>query len=563
MKRTLLSLLLVMALLLGVLCLTAGAAELSEGEAFAYLENYADNVAQDAAFTSNVTDAIGVARESVGAYATIFSLLPPIIAIVLAFLTRKVYFSLVVGILCGALLHDWFNPFAAIMCIFETMNTILCDPWNMNILVFLVLLGMLVYLIGKSGGAAAYGRWAAKYIHTKTGALLSTSVLGMLIFIDDRFACMTLGPVARPVTDSHRISREKLAYIIDSTAAPVCVLVPISSWLAAVSGALPGGEGVSLFIRSIPYNLYAILTLVMLAAMAALNLDFGKMRRAEENAAMGFGYPVDEIVREEGNSAGTAWDLFVPIGALIACCFATMVYTGGFFDPSAPAYRDFVGALADSDTAMALVLGTVLALAVTLVLYIPRKVITFNQLSDSVQIGFQTMVEPILIQGFAWILGGVTENLGAGVFMAELLRGSVGSMDSFLPAVIFLVAVGLSFATGTSWGTFGVLLPIVCALLPTGELMAICLSACLAGAVCGDHCSPVSDTTIMSSASANCDHMNHVETQMPYSMLVAGVSLAGYLLAGFVRNAWIVLPVSAAVLLAILLVIRRRMNKET
>ncbi len=560
--RKLLSLLLTMALLLGTLCLTASAAELTPEAAFAYLEQYADNVSTDPDFSDNVENAIETAQTANGSYATIVSLLPPVIAIILGLLTRQIYLSLAAGVLSGALIYANFNPWKAALCTFDNMNGILCNRWNVDILVFLMLLGNLVNLINKSGGVRTYSRWVEKRIKNKRQALLAASVLGMLNFIDDRFSCMTLGAITRSVTDKFRISREKLAYIIDATAAPVCVLVPFSSWLAAISGAVPEGQGVFLFLRAIPYNLYAILTLFMVIATAYMGLDFGKMRKAEENALRGYGYPVEEIAREEGNSAGTIWDMILPMAALVLSCFGTMVYSGGFFDAASATYRDFMGSLAACDATMGLVMGVFLALVLTSLLYLPRKIVTFQQFADSLLVGVQSMAAPILIQILAWALSGIATRLGADVYMAELVRHTAGGLACFLPAVIFLIAVGLSFSTGTSWGTFGVLLPMICALLPEGELLIISVSACLAGAVCGDHCSPISDTTIMSSAGADCDHINHVNTQMPYAMTVAAVSFVGYLLAGFVQSAWIVLPASIAMLFGVLQHIRQMQRKQ-
>ena len=557
----LMSMLLLIAVLFGTLTLTVGAAELTEEDAFAYLDSYADNVGVDENFDENIEAALTVARESVGSYATIWALVPPIIAIALALLTKEVYSSLFVGILSGALICANWNPWNMVLGTFDTMIGKICDSWNVGILIFLVLLGMMVSMINKAGGSAAYGRWAAKHIKSKAGAMISTCVLGMLIFIDDYFNCLTVGSVMRPVTDKFKVSREKLSYIIDATAAPVCIIAPISSWAAAVSSVAPEGEGLSLFISSIPYNLYALLTLFTVLFMAFLGLDYGKMRIAEQNAAQGLGYPVDENTQSAGNSKGTVMDLILPIGVLIVSCITTMIYTGGFFDPDSGVYMNFVDAFAGCDASVGLVLGSFFALAVTFVLYLPRKVITFKQFADSFVDGFKAMVPAILILIFAWTLSGVTNQLGAKVFVAELVRSAAGGLANFLPAIIFAIGVGLAFSTGTSWGTFGVLLPIVCAVFPNGELMIISVSACLAGAVCGDHCSPISDTTIMASAGADCNHIAHVNTQLPYALTVAGVSFVGYILAGFVQNAWIVLPVSLAMMAGVLLVIKSKQKK--
>ena len=563
MKRMskLLTLLLTLAVLVGAMTLTAAAAEFSEEDAFAYLDSYADNVGVDENFDENIAAALTTARESVGSYGTLMALLPPMIAIALALLTKEVYSSLFVGILAGSLIYTNWNPWNMVLNTFDVMIAKICDSWNVGILIFLVLLGMMVSMINKAGGSAAYGRWAAARIKNKAGATISASVLGMLIFIDDYFNCLTVGSVMRPVTDKFKVSREKLAYIIDATAAPVCIIAPISSWAAAVSSVAPEGEGLSLFISSIPYNLYALLTLFAVIFMAKLGLDFGKMKTAEENAALGLGYPEDENTAAAANTKGTVMDLILPIITLIVSCVLTMIYTGGFFDPESGVYMNFVDAFAGCDASMGLVLGSFFALAITFLLYLPRKVITFKQFADSFVDGFRAMVSSILILIFAWTLSGVTNQLGAKVFVAELVRGAAGGLANFLPAIIFLIGCFLAFSTGTSWGTFGVLLPIVCAVFPNGELMVISVAACLAGAVCGDHCSPISDTTIMASAGADCDHIAHVNTQLPYALLVAGISFIGYILAGFVQNVWIVLPVSLVLLAAALLLIRNMQKK--
>jgi len=470
---------------------------------------------------------------------------------------------LFVGILSGALLYSNGNLWNMILNTFDVMISKICDSWNVGILIFLVLLGMLVSMINKAGGSAAYGRWASQRIKTKRGAAISTAVLGMLIFIDDYFNCLTVGSVMRPVTDKHKISREKLSFLIDATAAPVCIIAPISSWAAAVSSVAPEGEGLNLFISSIPYNLYALLTLFTVLFMAWIGLDFGKMKLAEANAANGIGIPMDENAKALEEGKGTVMDLILPIAVLIVSCITTMIYTGGFFDPESGSYRNVIDAFSNSDASMGLVLGAFITIAVTFVLYLPRKVISFKAFADSFVDGFKAMVSAILILIFAWTLSGVTNQLGAKVFVAELVREAAGGLANFLPAIVFLIGVGLAFSTGTSWGTFGVLLPIVCAVFPSGELMVISVSACLAGAVCGDHCSPISDTTIMASAGAGCDHIAHVSTQLPYVMVVAGVSFLGYILAGFVQNALIVLPVSLVMLAAVLLAIRHAQNKKT
>ena len=569
MKRIpkLFSLLLVLSILLGAFTMLAAAESLdSEAAAAAmdadtameYLDSYSDNVASDENFDANISEAITVARESVGAYATFWALMPPVIAIALALITKEVYSSLFIGILAGALLNSNWNPWGMVTFTTDTLIGAVSDSWNVGILVFLVLLGMIVILVNKAGGSAAYGRWASEHIHTKGGAQAATLGLGAVIFIDDYFNCLTVGSAMRPVTDKFKISREKLAYIIDSTAAPVCIIAPISSWAAAVSSVAPEGQGLSLFIRSIPYNLYALLTLGTVLYLSLTGLDYGKMLKAEAAAAQ------KEIAKTEEVSAsrGKVLDLVVPIVILIVCCITTMIYTGGFFDAESGNYLNMIGAFGDSDASVGLVLGAFITIVATMILYIPRKVLSFKDFADAIPEGFKSMVGSILILCFAWTLSGVTNALGAKIFVAEFVRNAAGGLANFLPAIVFAIGVGLAFSTGTSWGTFGVLLPIVCAVFPEGEMMVICVSACLAGAVCGDHCSPISDTTIMASAGAECEHIAHVSTQLPYALTVAAVSFVGYILAGFVRNVWIVLPVSFVLMFVVLNVLRMMQTKK-
>ena len=568
MRRTMrtLSLLLLAAILLGTMTIGVCASEYTDpASAQDFLDNYDSNVASDPNFDENIATALATVREEVSGYATILSLLPPVIAIALALITKEVYVSLFVGILSGALMYSNWNIWGMVTNTTDVMIGKVSDSWNVGILIFLVLLGMMVSLINKAGGSAAYGRWASQHIKSRTGAIISTAFLGMLIFIDDYFNCLTVGSVMKPVTDKHNVSRAKLSYIIDATAAPVCIIAPISSWAAAVSSVAPEGQGLTLFIQSIPYNLYALLTLACVIIMAVMKLDFGPMKLHEENALKGDLFttaarPYAEAATEE-NGRGKVIDLVLPIAALILSCVVTMIYTGGFFDAEGGSYMNFVDAFGNSDASVGLVLGAFIAMAFTLVLYFPRKVITFKQFTDSFAEGFKAMVPAILILTFAWTLSGVTSQMGATVFVAEFVRTSASHLANLLPAIVFLIAIGLAFATGTSWGTFGVLLPIVCAVFPSGELMIISVAACLAGAVCGDHCSPISDTTIMASTGGQCDHINHVNTQLPYAMMVAGVSFVGYILAGFVQNAWIVLPASAAILVAVLFLIRATQKK--
>ena len=562
-----LTLLLVVVTLLGGLTITASASDFSDFDtAIGYLDSYADNVGVDENFSANISAALDTVRESISSYGTFLSLLPPIIAIALALITKEVYSSLFIGILSGALIYSNLNVWGMLTNTCDVMIGKLSDSWNVGILIFLVLLGMMVSLINKAGGSAAYGRWASKHIKTRTGAILSTALLGTLIFIDDYFNCLTVGSVMRPVTDKHNVSRSKLAYLIDATAAPVCIIAPISSWAAAVSSVAPEGQGLNLFLAAIPYNLYALLCLACVVLMALMKLDLGKMREHELNAMKGDLFTTGDRPYEEtvidSDKKGKVIDLVLPVLSLIVSCVMTMVYTGGFFDASSDSYMNFIDAFANSDASIGLVLGAIIAIAFTMLLYFCRKVISFKDFADSFSEGLKAMSSAILVLTFAWTLSGVTSQLGATVFVAEFVRTSASHLANFLPAIVFVIAVFLAFATGTSWGTFGVLLPIVCAVFPSGELMVISVSACLAGAVCGDHCSPISDTTIMASAGAQCDHINHVSTQLPYAILVAAVSFVGYILAGFVQNAWLVLPASLALLVVTLLVIRAVQAKK-
>ena len=564
MKKTLTRLMLVMlaVMLIASLAISASAADYSDhDEALGYLESYDENVGADPDFAQTIAQALATVRQPISQYATIWSLLPPIIAIALALITKEVYFSLFVGILSGALIYSNFSPWGMVTNTFDVMIAKLSDGWNVGIMLFLVTLGMMVALINKAGGSAAYGRWASKHIKTRVGAMISTAVLGMLIFVDDYFNCLTVGSVMRPVTDKHNVSRAKLSYIIDATAAPVCIIAPISSWAAAVSSVAPEGQGLTLFIQSIPYNLYALLTLFMVIALAVMKFDFGAMRIHEQNAMNGDLYttearPYAGASDEAGNPKGTVLDLILPVIALIVSCVLCMVYTGGFFDG-----ESFMDAFANCDASVGLVLGSFMALIFTAILYLPRKIMNYKEFFNALSDGFKAMVPAMLILTFAWTLSGVTGQMGATVFVAEFVRTSASHMANFLPAIVFLIGTGLAFATGTSWGTFGVLLPIVCSVFPSGELMVIAVAACLAGAVCGDHCSPISDTTIMASTGGQCDHINHVNTQLPYALTCAGVSFVGYIIAGFVQNAWIVLPISLAMMFITLLIIKATQKK--
>ncbi|MBE5885317.1 MAG: Na+/H+ antiporter NhaC family protein [Lachnospiraceae bacterium] len=523
-----------------------------------YVDNYDSKIQEDGeAFEANLQNAVEIIRSDVSVYATFISLLPPIIAIVLALITKEVYMSLFIGILSGSLLYTMFHPVQTVTKTFDTIIAKLADGWNVGIIIFLVILGIMVSLINKAGGSAAYGEWAAKKIKGRKGASLATFALGAMIFVDDYFNCLTVGSVMRPVTDKSKISRAKLAYLIDATAAPICIIAPISSWAAAVTSVAPEGEGLSLFIRSIPYNFYALLTIVMVIAISLMGFDYGSMKKHELNAEKGdlftSGKEENETEAAPANTKkGRVLDLVLPVIVLIVSCVIGMVYTGGFFDGV-----DFITAFSECDASVGLVLGSFVALAFTFVYYLVTGRLNFKELTDSFTEGFKAMVPAIMILTFAWTLSGITMDLGAKVFVAEFVRANAAGLTWLLPAIVFVIAVGLAFSTGTSWGTFGILLPIVCAVFPGGgELMVISISACLAGAVCGDHCSPISDTTIMASAGAQCNHINHVSTQLPYALTVATVSFVTFLIAGLVQNALIVLPIGIVLMIATLFVIK-------
>ena len=495
-------------------------------------------------------------------YSTVLALAPPVIAIVLALVTKEVYSSLFVGVLAGALLYSNFNLIGAVDAIVnDGLIANVADGWNAGILIFLVLLGIMVGLVNAAGGSAAFGRWAKDHVKTKAGAQLATFALGVLIFIDDYFNCLTVGSVMRPVTDSHKISRAKFAYIIDATAAPICMIAPISSWAAAVTSVVGEENGLTYFVRAIPYNFYSILTMVMIVAISLMKFDYGPMAVHERNALNGdlfSGEYMGESVDQEVSPKGKVIDLVLPVLGLIAFCVIGMIYTGGFFDAESGAYLNIATAFAGSDASVGLAWGALIAVILTVIYLVLRKVITFKTAMEAIPKGFCAMVPAVIILVFAWTLGGITRGmLGADIFVKTAIGASAEALSSFLPAVIFLIAYGLAFATGTSWGTFGILLPIVITVFSgAGEIMVIAMSACLAGAVCGDHCSPISDTTIMASAGAQCDHVNHVSTQLPYALTVAGVSTVAYILAGFIRNWMIVLPIAIVLMVATLFVIK-------
>lgn len=493
-------------------------------------------------------------------YATIWALLPPLVAIILALITKEVYSSLFVGIVVGALLYSGFKFEGTVTQIFEGgIIKVLSDSYNVGILIFLVILGSVVCMMNKAGGSAAFGRWASKKIHTRVGAELAAIILGVLIFIDDYFNCLTVGSVIRPVTDRHHVSRAKFAYLIDATAAPVCIIAPISSWAAAVSGFVEGQDGLAIFVRTIPYNFYAILTIVMMVGMVLMKTEFGAMRTHEINALNGDLYttsarPYENATDDETpNPRGKVIDLVIPIVVLVICCVISMIYTGGFFSGT-----DFVTAFSQSDASTGLAMGSAFGLVFAIIFYMIRRVINFRDCMGCIPEGFKAMVPAIMILTFAWTLKAMTDSLGAAVFVEEAMRSVAGGIEVILPAIIFLVGCGLAFATGTSWGTFGILIPIVVAVFEKSspEMMIISMSACMAGAVCGDHCSPISDTTIMASAGAQCDHVTHVSTQLPYAILAAAVSFVTYIVAGFVKTAWIALPVGIVLMLIVLFVIK-------
>lgn len=492
-------------------------------------------------------------------YATFWALVPPIVAIVLALITKEVYSSLFIGILVGGLFYSGFSFEATLTHIFnDGFVSVLADSYNVGILIFLVILGAMVSLMNRAGGSAAFGHFAKKKIKSRAGAQLATIALGVLIFIDDYFNCLTVGSVMKPVTDEHKVSRAKLAYLIDATAAPVCIIAPISSWAAAVSGFVEGEDGFSIFIRAIPYNFYAILTIIMMVSLVLMNVDFGPMKAHEANALKGDLFSIGEKNKGQeipaANPKGTIADLLIPIITLIICCVIGMIYTGGFFEGAG-----FVTAFSNSDASVGLALGSICAIIITIIVYLIRRVLSFTECMECFPDGFKAMVPAILILTFAWTLKAMTDSLGAAEFVAEAMKQSAASLMNFLPAIIFLVGCFLAFSTGTSWGTFGILIPIVVAVFAdtNPELMIISISACMAGAVCGDHCSPISDTTIMASAGAQCNHVNHVSTQLPYAILAAGISFVTYIIAGFAQSAWVSLPAGIIFMLLALYAIRR------
>lgn len=489
---------------------------------------------------------------------TFWALVPPIVAIALALITKEVYSSLFAGVLIGAFFICQGDFSLFLDSVFKNgLVAKVSDPWNVGILLFLVILGTMVALMNRVGGSAAFGEWAKKRIKTKIGAQLATILLGILIFIDDYFNCLTVGSVMRPITDKYKVSHEKLSYLIDSTAAPVCIIAPISSWAAAVSGFVEGEDGLGLFIKAIPFNFYALFTLLAIFFVVCWKIDFGPMKHFE-NAEEIISTKMEESHLPEGR--GKVIDLVIPIVLLIVLCTVGMIYTGGFFASGKDA-KGFVDAFAGSDASIGLVLGSFAALVCTVILYVSRGVLRFGKCMECLPAGFKAMVPAILILALAWTLKGVTDTLGAKEFVAGVVRGGAAGFMNFMPALIFVIAAFLAFATGTSWGTFGILIPIVVAAFGGVDysLMVISISACMAGAVCGDHCSPISDTTIMASAGAQCEHVNHVNTQLPYVLYVASISFVTYILAGFTRSALLSLLVGGAMIVGGLFVLKKKL----
>ena len=495
---------------------------------------------------------------------TIWSLLPPIIAIALALLTKEVYSSLFLGILVGGALYANFGFEGTVTHVFsDGIVSVLSDGYNVGILIFLVILGAMVSLMNKAGGSAAFGRWAQTHIKSRVGAQLATILLGCLIFIDDYFNCLTVGSVMRPVTDKYNVSRAKLAYLIDATAAPICIIAPISSWAAAVAGFAEDGQGLNLFIRAIPFNFYAILTIVMMVGMVMMQKEFGLMGiheiNARENGDLFSGKnPYAQMDEDVAEDKGTVMDLVLPIVVLVICSVIGMIYSGGFFSG-----ESFVSAFSNSDASVGLMLGSAFALVFTIAYYLLRRRMAFRDMMNAIPDGFKAMVPAILILTFAWSLKAMTDSLGAKYFVRDFVQSSAAGFQMFLPAIVFVIGCLLAFATGTSWGTFGMLIPIVQNVFSMDNPLAIvCISACMAGAVCGDHCSPISDTTIMASAGAQCDHVNHVSTQLPYAITAAAVSFVAYIIAGFIPNAFIALPIAIALMIVTLFVIKAINGKK-
>lgn len=499
---------------------------------------------------------------------TFWSLVPAIIAIALALITKEVYSSLFIGIVIGGVFYSGLSFSGFLTHVFnDGLVKQLSDSWNVGILIFLVVLGTMVALMNKAGGSAAFGNWARKHIKSKIGAQIATICLGLLIFIDDYFNCLTVGSVMRPVTDKYKVTRTKLAYLIDATAAPVCIIAPISSWAAAVSGFVSEGEnGIALFCKAIPFNYYALFTIIMMFALVFMNFEYGEMSKYEK--ALEIMNEKDEAEDSSEKPKGTVFDLVFPIASLIILCTLGMIYSGGFFSEG-DTYLNFIESFASSDASIGLVLGSFGALILTVITYLIRRVLSFKSSMLCIPDGFKAMVPAILILSLAWTLKAMTDSLGAADYVAGIVEGSAGALQMFLPAIIFIIACFLAFATGTSWGTFGILIPICIAVFPLGNpLRIISISACMAGAVCGDHISPISDTTIMASAGAQCDHVKHVATQLPYAMTISAVSFVTYIIAGITQKAGLIFSgifsfvTGAALLMAFLVFMKKRSEKS-
>ena len=509
-----------------------------------YIDNYADNVQNDKNFKENEKKALETIHKDNPAFGTFWAIFPPLLAIVLALITKEVYSSLFIGILVGGMIYSKFSfegTFTHVMS--DGFISSIADSYNIGILIFLVLLGALVAMMNKTGASAAFGRWAQSHIKSRVGAQIATIILGMLIFVDDYFNCLTVGSVMKPVTSAKKVSSAKLAYLIDATAAPICIIAPISSWAAAVAGFAAGAgaeSGFSLFINAIPYNFYAILTIVMMFFLAFT----------------GFENATNALAK---NDKGRVYDLVIPVVVLVAACVVGMVYSGGYFGEDKPG---FIQAFSDSDASVGLVYGSIFAIVFAVVFYVCRRVISFKDCMEAFPEGFKAMVPAIMILCCAWTLKTMTDSLGAKVFISDIINGSAAGLKAFLPAIIFAIACVLAFASGTSWGTFGILIPIVLAAMPGGPLTIVAVSACMAGAVCGDHCSPISDTTIMASAGAQCNHVDHVNTQLPYAITVAAVSFVSYIVAAFVVKWQIALPIAIVLMLGTLFVMRALLGKK-
>ncbi len=531
----------------------------------AYIDAYADNVQHDPAFKENEAQALATIRTETKCFGTWWAIFPPLLAILLALVTKEVYSSLFIGIVAGGLLYSGFSFEGTVTHVFsDGFVKSMANPYNVGILAFIVLLGALVAMMNKTGGSAAFGRWAATHIRSRVGAQLCTIALGVLIFVDDYFNCLTVGSVMRPVTDAKKVSRAKLAYLIDATAAPICIIAPISSWAAAVAGFAKGAgaeSGFSLFVNAIPYNFYAILTIIAMFALAFMKFDFGPMKRHEAASAAGepdLGALEGATEMLSKNDRGRVIDLVIPVAVLIVCCMVGMIYSGGYFGEDNPG---FVKAFSDSDASVGLAFGSIVAIVFAVAFYLCRRVISFKDCMDAFPEGFKAMVPAIMILCCAWTLKAMTDSLGAKVFISDIISGPAAGLWNFLPAIIFVIAIILAFSTGTSWGTFGILIPIVLAAIPGSSMTIIAVSACMAGAVCGDHCSPISDTTIMASAGAQCNHIVHVNTQLPYALTVAGVSFVAYIVAPFVGSPWIALPIAVVLLVATLFLLRPVLGK--